>query len=627
MAKREYHYRWEWRLQASPVQLWPLVADTNRFDRDAGVPAVSRLDADSGELLDNSRARVRVRQYGVKLDYVQDPFEWDEPRRFSVTRHFLSGPLLSLRMQADLGEREDGGTDLVYQVWATPRRAVFGIAIPIQIGLLLARRFERTFRRYDELASTGDLSTRTGGRVELVRGARERLAEQRRGLLDDGVPARIADHLIELVSNDDDVAVARLRPYVLADRWGAGRRDTIEAFLLATRAGMFELRWDVLCPMCRIAKASTGELDELPSTIHCDVCNIDYGANFAQSVELTFTPNPSIRTVDRNDYCIGNPMATPHIVQQQLVPAGGAIETGGLERGRYRLRSFGSPGGMYLRVGGDGAAELDVALDASGWPDDEPDVKEGAVIDIRNALDVEQLLILERTAIGDQAVMAREVTAMQRFRDLFADEALRPGEKIAVGSMAIVFTDLCDSTELYQQIGDAVAFGRVLDHFAVLHACVAEEGGSVVKTIGDAVMAVFPTPAPAVRAMLEAQRRVGVVTGEDDRPLMLKAGVHFGPCIAVNLNDRLDYFGSTVNLAARVQGCARGGDVVVSARVYEDPEVGELLADAGDTVGRETLTSSLKGFDEEFMLWRLVADMDRGPGAIGDKVEAWTTGE
>ena len=113
--------------------------------------------------------------------------------------------------------------------------------------------------------------------------------------------------------------------------------------------------------------------------------------------------------------------------------------------------------------------------------------------------------MLERTAWSDEAATAAEVTALQTFRDLFAAEALRPGEPISVGSLAVVFTDLRGSTRYYRDVGDAPAFGSVLQHLDLLREAVAAEGGAVVKSMGDAIMAVFARPLPAVRAMQVAQ--------------------------------------------------------------------------------------------------------------------------
>ena len=108
----------------------------------------------------------------------------------------------------------------------------------------------------------------------------------------------------------------------------------------------------------------------------------------------------------------------------------------------------------------------------------------------------------------------------------------------------------------------------MVEHLAVLRQEVAAEGGAVVKALGDAIMAVFPRPVCAVLAMLSAQRAVA------GKPLELKVGIHAGRCVAVNQNGVLDYFGSTVNLAARLVELSSGGDdLIVSDAVLEDTEV------------------------------------------------------
>ena len=114
-------------------------------------------------------------------------------------------------------------------------------------------------------------------------------------------------------------------------------------------------------------------------------------------------------------------------------------------------------------------------------------------------------------------------------------------------------------------------------------------------------MAVFRRPVSSLRAMLRAQAELAAPAG-GARPLRLKVGMHLGPCLAVTLNGRLDYFGSTVNAAARIVGLSNGDDVVVSSAVQADSEVEALL----DGLSVEPLEAELKGFDDErFELWRV----------------------
>ena len=104
--------------------------------------------------------------------------------------------------------------------------------------------------------------------------------------------------------------------------------------------------------------------------------------------------------------------------------------------------------------------------------------------------------------------------------------------------------------------------------------------------------------------MLSAQR-VLAAPADGAMPLILKAGLHTGPCIAVTLNDRLDYFGSTVNMAARLEGLSTGNDVIISGTVYEDAEVREMIG-SNETLEAASFEMELKGFAEQrFTLWRV----------------------
>ena len=244
----------------------------------------------------------------------------------------------------------------------------------------------------------------------------------------------------------------------------------------------------------------------------------------------------------------------------------------------------------------------------AGWLHTEIDLSSNPALHLWNETEVEQLFVLERMAWGDDAVTAAEVTTRQRFRDLFATEALRPGDQISVGSLAILFTDLKGSTSMYREIGDAPAFGLVMDHFDILKAAIAAEQGAIVKTIGDAVMAVFQQPAAGVRAMLTAQTALSRPSDSGGRPLIIKGALHYGPCIAVNLNDRLDYFGSTVNMAARLEKFSKGNDIIVSEAVWHDPELRRYIKEeqTNRPLQIEALCEPLRGFEQEsFNLWRI----------------------
>ena len=196
---------------------------------------------------------------------------------------------------------------------------------------------------------------------------------------------------------------------------------------------------------------------------------------------------------------------------------------------------------------------------------------------------------------------------MQLFRDLFAQETLRPDIQIEVASLTLVFTDLKGSSRLYAEVGDAPAFGMALNHFDILREVIAAEDGAIVKTLGDAVMAVFKRPVNALRAVLRSQEILAAAPMEyGGKPLQLKAGIHTGKMIAVTLNDRLDYFGTTVYVAARLAALSQGTDIIASEAVFTDPEVADLLNQRDFSLMADVFDASLKGFEsEQFRLSRI----------------------
>lgn len=602
MSPRELHYQWQYQLRSSPEKLWPFVSDTNRFNRDVGVPTVE--SSQPKQRLKNARRRLRLSAFGMAIEWEEQPFEWIRPSRFGVVRTYSKGPLVELRALGELTSRPDGGSTLKYELRLKPRSAFAAVLLDLQMKLVNARRFARVFRDYDERALSATPSMMPQTDVELSPAASERIEAIKARLLSDGVAADLTERLASYVKTADDFSVARVRPYQLADEWKLPRRAVLEACLKATRAGLLDLQWELLCPLCRGASESPTSLRDISSELHCSTCRIDFKVNFDRFVEVTFRPNAALRRVEMQEFCMGSPQRTPHIVAQQLLPPQSKrLLSLPLETGRYRLRALELSGGVDVSVSHEGKTAAQVSVAETGWPREHLQLATTSELELQNATAAEQLLIIERLAWSDQAATAAEVTALQTFRDLFSSEALRPGEQISVGTLTILFTDLRDSTRLYRKVGDATAFGRVMNHFDVLKNAIAGEDGALVKTIGDAVMAIFREPAGALKAMLSAQELLAAPP-DGMLPLTLKAGMHEGPCIAVTLNDRLDYFGSTVNMAARLESLSTGNDVVISREIYEDPEVRQMIHE--ENLRAERFEIMLKGFDEEsFDLWRV----------------------
>lgn len=193
--------------------------------------------------------------------------------------------------------------------------------------------------------------------------------------------------------------------------------------------------------------------------------------------------------------------------------------------------------------------------------------------------------------------------ARQTFRRLFRSERVDEREGLGIRQVTLLFTDIKGSTALYERLGDLNAYALVREHFALLGATVQEHSGAIVKTIGDAVMAVFSRPTDAVSAALHMLGEIERHNSEHGDPsIILKIGAHCGPSIAVTLNDNLDYFGQTVNVAARVQSLADAGEICISEALYSAPGVSDLLS--GHSIA--VFDAPLRGVEGSASVYRVV---------------------
>jgi len=202
----------------------------------------------------------------------------------------------------------------------------------------------------------------------------------------------------------------------------------------------------------------------------------------------------------------------------------------------------------------------------------------------------------------DPYVSGGMLLARQTFRRLFRSERVDEEEGLGIRQVTFLFTDLKGSTALYERLGDLNAYALVREHFALLEAVAQRHGGAIVKTIGDAVMAAFARPVDAVAAALAILQDIGQFNREHGQAaIILKMGAHCGPSIAVTLNDNLDYFGQTVNIAARVQSFADAGEICLSEALYTAPGVREVLA--GRPV--EPFDAPLRGVEGDARVYRI----------------------
>ncbi len=592
---------WSWKFDVPPARIWPAMADTARFNEAADLPKhriIEQPQPDGGVVY---RGEAKLGSFA--LSWREHPVDWVRARSFRHARSFARGPFKSLVASLALAPEGDGSRG-TYTMAVEPRGIIGRLILAGGFFANVEKKFTRLAMEANAYALGQREDPFSVPPPTLDATALTRVAAAEAKMIELGVPPELAQRLGAFATRATELDLGHVRPIRLARNWGEGERHVIEACLAAVRAGLLELQWDLLCPNCRGAKSSAASLDRVPTGAHCGTCNIDYGRDFTRNVELTFRPAAAIRPIAGGEFCLFGPMTTPHVlVQQTLAPGERRELEAELPAGAYRLRGLHPGGEALIEHDGSGFPAL-VAEPGSVCAGDR--AAPGRIV-LENRRAEDATLVIESRAWIADALLAERVTTMQAFRDLFSHEVLRPGDEVAIASVALMFTDLAGSTALYRRVGDARAYHLVREHFSVLTEAVRAQDGGVVKTIGDAVMAAFADPAAALRAALAieagiARLNTSLELGRSDG-LVVKIGLHVGPCIVVTLNERLDYFGSTVNLAARLGHAARGGEIVVSTELAADPGVADVLAQRPMT--RDLL--EVRGFESPVACLRLGA--------------------
>ena len=448
-----------------------------------------------------------------------------------------------------------------------------------------------------------------------------------------------AEALQSAVASASDRALNRINPLDFASSHGLDEEATIGALVQAARLGLLDMSWNVLCPGCGGVLETAGALKTINRHEYfCSMCAADYEPTLDQLIEVTFSVNPRVRRIAAHD-----PDSLSHAeYMRQIFWSSGAdlpedIETAvgrvtldqmELGPGERASMSLSLPKGFIIAF--DPVTHASMFLDVSGEETQERRTLSLVFAETHAHSGTTKLapgplrITFENKAarrtlpalwvhgkdldLLSEArrpfLTATRLLSNQTFRDLYRSGTFDPEQRFKITSLTILFTDLRGSTALYDRVGDLAAFDLVRSHFGELIAAVAAEGGAVVKTIGDAVMATFTAPDRALRSamrMREAMRQINAKRGSED--LALNIGLHDGPCLAVMLDDRQDYFGQTVNIAARVQGLAEPTAVLATGPVVQSADAARLLSDAGYRMTSRLL--NLRGVSEAFQIYEI----------------------
>src|SRR5580692_2866883 len=427
----------------------------------------------------------------------------------------------------------------------------------------------------------------------------------------------MVDMLERMVRDAPDHALNKINSLDLAAKEGVGEERVIAALLHAVGLGMFEMTWSLMCPSCAGVLSANKSLKTLDKAqYHCAFCAAGYETTLDNLVEVTFAVSPRLRKIAAHspdalsvaEYyrqiwwssAIDLP-ADPEKLLREVT-----LETVDLPPGERAILSLQLPKGtlivfdpvthtaQFLDVSGEEASErqnLSVIFNKVDTPVDTVALRPGSLrLALENRTDGR---VLPAVWVANQTLddllkrrkpilTAKRLLTNQTFRDIYRTDTLAIGQRLKILSLTFLFSDLKDSTALYERVGDLVAFDLVNEHFRLLLEIIGSERGAVVKTVGDAVMATFETPDRAIAAALRMREAMSDLGAErQHQSLRLKMGIHEGSCLAVTLNGQQDYFGQTVNVASRVQGLADSRSIVVAESVVENAHARALLESNG----------------------------------------------
>ena len=450
----------------------------------------------------------------------------------------------------------------------------------------------------------------------------------------------VADAIVRLIHDGADPELNRINLLDFSGRTGLDEERVISGFIHAARLGLFDLTWNVLCPGCGGVLDAHGTLKSLRTDdYHCGLCACGYEASVDQQVEAAFTVSPRVRRIAAHD-----PHALPvwdyfkqvfwssgvEFDEQSMASLSKEVvlDTRELPAREHMTVSLDLPSqfiivfepvthaSRFIDVQGEPTEEvqhLALKYDGARAKVETTTLRPGRLeltLDNKSGVRVLPTVMVAADAlhhlIGRRKpfLTAKRMLSNQTFRDVFKADNLNIDQRLKITSLTFLFTDLKSSTALYERVGDLAAFDLVRAHFRALLDIITAEKGAVVKTIGDAVMATFIKPEHALSAglrMRDAMAKLNAERGSEE--LVVKIGIHEGPCLAVMLNDRQDYFGQTVNVAARVQSLSTAQEIHLTAPVIEAPGVAAILEKAHIMPIRKQ--AALRGIADKMMVYEI----------------------
>ncbi|PQO26366.1 hypothetical protein C5Y96_20220 [Blastopirellula marina] len=577
---RLFEAEWQWDLDGSSEDLWPLVSNTERVNASVGLPPV--------EYETRRDEQGRKHRFGsfklgfTRLTWEEHPFEWVEGRRLSVLREFENGPFLWFVSHVELMANAQGGSRLTHRVKIAPRGWLGWLLAYVEVNIKGRKPLDKVYRRINEMV----MGRLQGGKAidpylppqRISTNSRKRLDAVRAKLISEQIDTNCLEALLDYVILAPAQELARIRPRRLAEQLDMDADAFAATCLAACSAGLLELHWDILCPVCRVASEIRDTLKEIERHAHCESCEHDFDVDLGKTVELVFRIHPEFRVADLKTYCVGGPEHAPHVVAQVRMDAGEVLEIDcHLTPGSYIVRS--SQLSYTINIVADpqtGSSRTLIDLNHCEGTRRPIRVLAGRQIVQLSNQHAESIVVrLERSASRRDAITAAEAQKLPRFRELF------PGEKISrerlsnVSNCALIAVRVNNIVEMFETLGDLTTCETIENAFDAIRSTLSSYDAEVIKEADDRIIARFPTVSSAINAAYELHSAFDV--NSSNQQAKIQIAVHRGVAMSTSFNGRVSYVGKSISYLSQLLDCASGSRWVISEEIAQDEDCVDVL--------------------------------------------------
>ena len=529
-------------LPVLPSDIWPYIADTSRMNKEMGFPP--RVEREV-----NGENYVTTKTLGREEEWIEKPWVWIDECEILSQREFIKGWMTEQIGVFTVTQTEAGCTVGAYFRWSFSN--VFSKILFLSAGGIINKGLKKYF----------------DDKVKIIQGSE--VIEENQAELDE--PLAPYETLLNYLKTTDELELDRLHLKKISQEIKLPLDLLLEVAHKMVNEGFLTLTWDVVCPHCRGVRSENSGLALIETNNSCKACSIDFGLEMEESIEVVFRLTNKLRVIPKVVYCAAEPAKKKHIkLSQNLLASDAKTFDLKLKDGIYRLRRKTSAEVLYLDVKA-GYEQI------AAW-----DSLNSKRISVNNEFKLvvsspeDTSLTLEEAWWFTDRLTPREVLSNSLMRGLFSEDHLATGVNLNVGNQVILFTDIVGSTPFYKSQGDAKAFKAVQDHYKEVADIITSHKGVVIKYIGDAIMAAFLDPDDALLTSVKIHEAFS--EKRQDTPIKLRVSFHQGPVLCANMNVGLDYFGNTVNQAAKIQKWAGSYEIAMTENDWQQ------LSEKGKTI-------------------------------------------